>query len=315
MRERISLILDVDTGIDDALAIALAVLSPEAELALVSTVAGNTSLENATRNTLSVLDFIGAANVPVHRGATRPLVRQLEGARHVHGDNGIGGASLPASQRATGSDRGPAAIIRMAFSKPGEYTLVCLGPLTNLAIALNVEPRLPEMLGGLVVMGGAYAVAGNVTPHAEFNIHTDPEAAAQVFGTDFRSFIAIGLDVTHEASLTPNLWRAANQSDSAAARLLVSVMWSRFLDSERPYAYLHDPMAVAIALDPSLVVCDDHSVEVLTIGPERGKTVLKAGTRVKVAKKVDAARFMNRFVQRFEIDPGEIMSRPSQARL
>ena len=133
-------ILDVDTGTDDALALAYAVASPRIDLVAVTTVAGNVDVEKTTANTLAVLDWLGAGDVPVHRGASRPLVRPHRDAIYFHDEGGLGGAQLPPSTRSIGADRGPAALIRLARQRPGELTLVTLGPLTNLAIALNVEP-------------------------------------------------------------------------------------------------------------------------------------------------------------------------------
>src|SRR5688500_8099753 len=203
-------ILDVDTGVDDALALALAVRWSRVELIAVATVAGNVDVEQATRNTLTVLDWFGATDVPVHRGASRPLARPLITATHFHGEDGLGDANLPPSQRAIGTDRGPAAMIRLARARPGELTLVCVGPLTNLAIALNVEPSLPDLVAGVVIMGGAFWVPGNITPAAEFNICVDPDAAAQVFDAAprFKHLTAIGLDVSHQTALTRADWRA-----------------------------------------------------------------------------------------------------------
>src|SRR5215212_1677322 len=188
------LILDVDTGTDDALALAYAHANPNIELVAATTVAGNIGVELATANTLAVLDFVGASSVPVHRGASHPLSRSHRDAIYFHHENGIGGAQIPASSREIGLDRGPAAMIRLARQRPGEITLVCLGPLTNLAIALNVEPGITELLAGVTLMGGAYNVPGNTTPAAEFNILVDPEAAEQVFAAPFKRLIAVGLD-------------------------------------------------------------------------------------------------------------------------
>ena len=205
------IILDVDTGTDDALALAYAVASPDIDLVAVTTVAGNVDVERATANSLAVLDWLGASHVPVHRGASRPLVRAHRDAASYHGESGLGSAKLPPSKRQIGADRGPAAIIRMARERPGELTLVAVGPLTNLAIALNVEPRFPELLPSVVIMGGAFHVPGNVTPAAEFNIYVDPEAAGQVFAAPFSRLVAVGLDVTERVTLTRDDWNAANQ--------------------------------------------------------------------------------------------------------
>src|SRR5215216_893987 len=230
MSERVPLVLDVDTGTDDALALAYAVASPKIELVGVTTVAGNVDVEKTTANTLSVLDWLGAAHVPVHRGASRPLVRPHQDASYFHDESGLGGAQLPTSTRSIGADRGPAALIRLARQWPGALTLVALGPLTNLAIALNVEPELTQLLKWVVIMGGAYTVPGNTTPAAEFNILVDPEAADQVFTAPFPRMTAVWLDVTEQVALTRDDWDAVNTGTSLprTATLLREVGGSAF---------------------------------------------------------------------------------------
>ncbi|HQY31352.1 MAG TPA: nucleoside hydrolase, partial [Thermomicrobiales bacterium] len=185
MANRIPIILDVDTGVDDALALGLAHQLPDLNLIAATTLAGNIDVEHSTANTRNVLAFIGAGDVPVYRGASRPLARAARDAAHYHGQNGLGDASFPESTAAVLPERGPAMIIRLAREMQGELVLIAVGPLTNIAIALNVFPDLPSLIKRLVIMGGAFDVPGNVTPHAEFNIWADPEAAQQVFATDF----------------------------------------------------------------------------------------------------------------------------------
>ena len=293
MGGRTPIILDVDTGIDDAVALALAITSPEVELVAVSTVAGNVDLGRATDNTLRVLSWLGGDRVPVHRGATHPLVRPHVDAAFVHGTNGLGGALFPDAKRGIGPDRGPAAIIRLAKERPGEITLVCTGPLTNLAIALNVEPALPFLPRRLVIMGGAYRVPGNITPDAEYNIYVDPEAAAQVFGTRWPSAVAIGLDVTHRTKLSKEVWEAAQNSTSRVARLVVEVARRTFVERESASFYLHDPLALAVGFDPTLVSVERADVTV-DIGPERlGKTtIVPLAHGIEVPVDVDADRFV-----------------------
>jgi inosine-uridine nucleoside N-ribohydrolase len=290
--DRIPLMLDVDTGIDDALALAVACLSPRAELVAVSTVAGNTTIDLATTNTLNVLDMLGASHVPVYQGATRPLARPLQTADHVHGDNGIGGAELPASSRSVGDLKGPAAQIRLAQERPGDLTLVCVGPLTNLAIALNVEPGLPRLLRSVVIMGGAFAVPGNITKAAEFNFYVDPEAAGQVFDAPFASLTTIGLDVTHQAPLPRAWWETAIQRATPPQELLRLAFAESFAAPDAKPVYMHDALAVAAALDPSLVVTERHAVMVHSGFDERGASRLRAPATSEVAVEVDVARFL-----------------------
>lgn len=288
------IILDVDTGVDDALALGLAVLDPEIELLVASSLAGNVDVEQTTRNTLTVLDWFGATELPVHRGASRPLARSLHTAERYHGLDGLGESGLTPSRRAVGPDRGPAAMIRLARSRPGEITLVCVGPLTNLAIALNVEPSLPDLLAGLVIMGGAYHVPGNTTPHAEFNIYCDPEAAAQVFesAARFKRFTAIGLDVCHQVALTRSDYLACQAAESAGARLFARISRRSFEERKSEAFYLYDPLALAVAAQPGLVRNEDSAVIVDLDEEHRGRTHAAGPGPVQVARSVEVEAFM-----------------------
>lgn len=305
----IPVIMDVDTGTDDALALAYAVRSPKLDLLAATTVAGNVGIERATANTLAVLDWLGAKDVPVHRGASRPLVRAHLDAAGFHHEGGLGGARIPDSKRPIGADRGPAAIVRLANARPGEITLIALGPLTNVAIALNVEPRLPELLKGLVLMGGAFTVPGNTMPDgsfkgpgegapaAEFNIIVDPEAAEQVFAAPFKRLLAIGLDVTNQVALTSGDWDAVNTAAhlEAPAALLREIGGHAFGTLAREQFALHDPLATAVAADHGLVETELASVAVDTIGAEIGRTRIDGPGQVEVALHVDRERVLHEF--------------------
>lgn len=309
--ERIPIILDVDTGIDDALALALAVTSNHTELVAVTTLAGNVGVDRTTANTLTVLDWLGATDVPVHYGASSPLVRDHVDAAFVHGTDGLGNADLPPSRRARGSDRGPATMIRLANQRPGELTLVCVGPLTNLAIALNVEPGLGERLRRVVIMGGAFNVPGNVTPHAEFNIFCDPEAAMMTFRAALPEVTVVGLDVTHQTALPRPAWEAAGGLSSTTAQLVFRICRRTFAERGMDGFFLHDPLALAVALDPTLVITESGWIDVELTGDERGKTRLSSGGAVKVAKEVDADRFLVRFADALGL-PGDAMRSTAQ---
>jgi len=295
--ERASFILDVDTGTDDALALAYAVASPRIELVAVTTVAGNVDVAKTTANTLAVLDWLGAGDVPVHRGASRPLVRPHRDASYFHDEGGLGGAQLPTSMRSVGADRGPAALIRLARQRPGELTLVALGPLTNLAIALNVEPELTELLKSVVIMGGAYTVPGNTTPAAEFNILVDPDAADQVFSAPFPNLTAVGLDVTAQVALTRDDWDAVNTASALTrtAGLLSEVGRSAFSKLGQDQFSLHDPLSVAAAIDPTLISVQELAISVDTVEPELGRTRIAGPGTVKVAVSVDSERALEDF--------------------
>jgi inosine-uridine nucleoside N-ribohydrolase len=295
--ERLPIVLDVDTGIDDALALAYAVTSPMIELIAVTTVAGNVDVAKTTANTLSVLDWLGAGHVPVHRGASRPLARPHRDASYFHDEGGLGGARLPKSTRSIGADKGPAALIRLVRQRPGELILVALGPLTNLAIALNVEPELPELLKSVVVMGGAYTVPGNMTPAAEFNVLVDPEAADQVFRAPFPHLTAVGLDVTERVALTRDDWDAVNEASSLSrpANLLREVGRSAFSKLGQDRFSLHDPLSVAVAVDPTLIAVRELEIAVDTVEPELGRTRITGPGNIRVAEFVDAQRALADF--------------------
>lgn len=288
-------ILDVDTGVDDALALALAVHSPEIELVAVTTLAGNIDVANVTQNTLDVLAWLGRDDVPVHRGATRPLARGHRDASHYHGANGLGDARLPASDRPLGPDRGPAAIIRHVLARPGEITLVCVGPLTNLAIALNVFPELAEQLDRLVVMGGSFGRAGNVTPFAEFNVWADPEAARQVFATAFKDARVVGLDVTEQVALDRAVWESAASRPHQAASLIDQVCRRSFVERGETEFFLHDPVALGLALDPTLADAEPVAIDVVLDGGEEGRTHVTGPGAWWQATRPDRDRFLAMF--------------------
>lgn len=300
------ILLDVDTGVDDALAIGLALADPEIELVACSTLAGNIDVANATGNTLKVLDFLGGSEVPVYRGASRPIARPLVMADYFHGKDGLGESQLPGSDRQPGDLRGPAAMIRYATERPGDITLVCVGPLTNLAIALNVEPRLPEMVAGVVVMGGAYHVPGNVKPWAEFNIYCDPEAADQVFAaaSQFKRFVAIGLDVTTQVAIPREGYDAASTHHSRAAELVRQIARRSFEERQITDFHLHDPLAVAVAAAPDLVESERSEVVVDVDDEHRGRTRVVGGGSVEVARSVDREAFLTRFHRMLDLPKG-----------
>ncbi|HEY7032650.1 MAG TPA: nucleoside hydrolase, partial [Thermomicrobiales bacterium] len=290
-------VMDVDTGIDDAMALALATRSPELALLAATTLAGTVDVAQTTANTLNVLAYLDAADVPVHRGASRALARPHHHAAHFHGDSGLGSAVLAASERGVSPERGPAAIIRHAVARPGELTLVCTGPLTNLAIALNVAPELPTLLKSVVVMGGAYHVGGNVTPHAEFNVFVDPEAAVEVFSNRALDLTVVGLDVTYRVALPKAVWEAAATVSSPYAQLIARVCAWAWTGHRRTGLFLHDPLTVAVALDPTLVDCTRRSVTVSCASENRGETRAERAGTIKVAETVEAERFLSSFAE------------------
>ena len=317
------LILDVDTGVDDLVAICYALASPEVELIAATTVMGNTHAENVTRNTLLVLEIAGAAGVEVSAGASRPLSQDWKPFPVVHGEDGLGGFA-PREPSAKPSARGGATlIVEEARRRPGEILLVSTGPLTNVALAVAMEPRLPELLAGYALMGGAFREGGNVTPRAEANVWMDAEAAARVFAAWSGAVPdalprCLGLDVTERVWLSGIDIEAicAPAPTSELARLLRESVsfYADFYASTGRYegACMHDPLAVAAAIDPSVCTWTDTRVEVELEGRwTRGETVTdllairtspwsdwKPQDNARVATSVDAPAVTARLVER-----------------
>ena len=291
------LLLDVDTGVDDAIAIALASRLAEHALVAVSTVAGNVPVEDATRNTLDVLGWLDV-DVPVYRGNSLPLSRPLHTAREHHGAAGLGSWAIPSSGRREEDESAPEAIIRLARSHAGEITFVFTGPLTNLAVALSLEPRLVEWVPRLVIMGGAFYARGNVSEHAEFNIYADPEAAARVANSGMR-VTWVGLDVTHQTLLRRADWDRLGAATAPAAVLVREVLRRSFEELGRPSFPMHDPLAVAVAELPALVELEQGAVRIDVGEPRRGESRVGAAfandASGAVANQVDVAGFDSMF--------------------
>ena len=334
--------LDVDTGIDDALALLYACASPEAELVAVTCCAGNATIEDTCRNTRAVLALAGRPDVAVAGGRSTPLERPLEITPETHGPHGIGYAELPDPGPPVSIGGGAERIVEAARDRPGELTLVTLGPLTSLALAVRDEPRLPFLLRRWVCMGGAFRVPGNTTPISEWNVHCDPEAAREAFaawqaavdtGRPVARALVVGLDVTEQARVTTDhvvaIARLAGSHPdddldpdrapgSPERRSVASNPVVRFLaDALRFYfefharydgfygAFVHDPLAVAVALDPSLVRTASVAVDVdAQRGPADGQTIADwrgltgRAPNADVAVEIDGAAFLERLVER-----------------
>ena len=294
------LIVDVDTGVDDAVALAYATVVSR-NLIGATTVAGNVPVEVATANTRNVLANLGRADIPVLRGASQPLVAKYQDATEVHGGNGLGGVRLRDSEREVDVTPGPAFIVQMARKYAGELVLVMTGPLTNLAIAINVRPEIVDKIARVVVMGGAYTVAGNVTSQAEFNVFVDPEAAAQVFAAPWKDLTLIGLDVTHQTVFSRSMWDAIPESADGSPWMVRSVMERTFTERGLSGFCLHDPLAMAVAFDPDLVAGPRQAVSVGVAGEERGKTTLQEGPGPLIATSVDVTGFLEKMAQALEL--------------
>lgn len=273
------MILDCDTGIDDAVAIAYAALHPEIELLGVGTVWGNVEVGLATRNTLRVLDVLGRPDVPVAPGAPGPLNGgPAEFATEVHGDDGLGGAGGDAPAGSAAPVSAAQQIVELVRAHPGEVWLVPVGPLTNIAEALALDPGLPDLVAGVSLMGGTARAPGNVTPVAEANVWHDPEAAAEVFRAPW-PIVMVGLDVTMGAVITAE-HRDRLAASGEAGRLLARALqhYGEFYRAnifDEWACSMHDAIAVAAAagdLDVRLAPVVDVEVDT-TDGPGRGQTV------------------------------------------
>ncbi len=261
-------IIDTDPGVDDALALLLAMRSPELKIEGITPVAGNVPLELGLPNALRMVEIAGRSDIPVAAGAKVPLVRRLVTATYAHGENGLGGAVFPDPQLKPVAL--PAAeFIRQTVRKyPGEVTLLTIGPLTNIATALNADPGLASQVRGLVMMGGSLS-GGNITPAAEFNIYVDPEAARIVFQSGI-PLTMVGLDVTRKTSLTDDHVRQLEAQPNAVSQAAAKIARNA-INHNREQGFLvgpnmHDSLAIAAFIDPSILKFKDYYVDVETTG-------------------------------------------------
>lgn len=335
---RLPVFADVDTGVDDAMALAYLFASQDARVVGIASTAGNVPVEQVSINNLGLLELFGIDDVPVSEGAPAPLSIPLRTAEDTHGPEGLGYAQLPQTDRSLTPYDAAHAWVAAAREYPGELIGLVTGPLTNLALALRLEPALPRLLRRLVIMGGAFDYRGNTTPVAEWNTHVDPEAFAEVFAvwgaawglsTPTHLPIVLGLNLTENAVMTPSvLSRLAVAADSpsvplsvlddrgtpsAAANPLIRVLEDamrfyfefHFDQGEGYLAHLHDPLAAAVALDPDLVRCRDTAIDVELTGTlTRGMTVADwrghwgREPNARIGVEVDPAVFFERFIER-----------------
>lgn len=288
------IILDTDPGIDDAVAIAAALFSPEIDLQLITTVAGNVSVEKTTRNALQLLHF-WQVDVPVAQGAATPLTRPLRDAASIHGESGMDGYDFPAHDRQTLNVPAFQAMYERLMASPEPLTLVTIGPLTNIALLLTHYPACTAKINRLVMMGGS-AGRGNFTPNAEFNIAIDPEAAARVFESGIE-IVMCGLDVTHQAVLTPD-YLAALPALNRTGQLLHALFSHYRAGSMTTGLRMHDLCAIAWLLRPELFTLKRCFVAVETRGDyTAGTTVVDIEGRLnrpanaQVALDIDVAAF------------------------
>jgi inosine-uridine nucleoside N-ribohydrolase len=302
------IILDTDPGIDDAMALFLALASPEIQLEAVTTVSGNVSIEHTTRNALALLELAGRSDIPVARGSERPILRLPTFAEEVHNSQGLGYLELPKPTRPSMSVRAVDVIIDKVMGAPGEISLVAIGPLTNLALALRQEPMIAQLVREVVIMGGALRVPGNTTPCAEFNIFVDPHAAQMVFHAGWPIRL-VSLDVTMQTPMhrdQVNLLAQLGTPVPRAIKQMVDFFFDVFAPAWHESAFhMHDPLALAAAFRPDLITWEPVYVDVelqgsLTLGETvayfRRSDTPSPNLRASVA--VDADAFMDLFLSR-----------------
>ena len=306
MAEKI--IYDTDPGIDDALWLLLLAASPEIDLLAITVTHGNTSQEKCLNNALKLVELTGITKVPVARGAEEPLVKELSVAEETHGEGGLGYAILPKSAISPCSELAHDLIIRVVRENPGEVTLLCVGPMTNIALAFLKAPEIVSKVRRIVSMGGAIHYPGNVTPQAEYNVFCDPEAFEIVLKSGI-DFTLVPLDVTYQCILTTDHLEKITEARSEIRNFI--------FDSTRFYMEFHedyqgikgcainDPLAAAILLDPTLVKNRDYYLTIeLTSPTSKAKTIadhyglLKSAPNAKVSMEVDVERFMDLFINR-----------------
>lgn len=301
-------ILDTDPGIDDALAILLLAASPEISLEAITVTHGNTNVDKCLKNALKLVELAGISGVPVARGASEPLVKSLTVAEETHGDGGLGYAVLPETATKASPLTAIKTIIELVHKYPGEITILAIGPVTNIALAIHTDPSILKQIKNIVIMGGAIHYPGNMTPDSEYNVYCDPEA----FDIVLRSGIDITivpLDVTYKCLFTTEHVAKLNLAKKEIRDFIA--------DSTRFYMEFHaeyqsimgcainDPLAAAILVRPDLVSLRDYYMTVELKGEHtRAKTsvdhykVLGKTPNTKVAMEVNVDAFMDFFIER-----------------
>lgn len=308
LQSKTPVVIDCDPGVDDAMAILYGLRAPEVEIVALSTVWGNIDVETATVNAIRLLEIGGRPDIPVAMGAARQLIGLPPTfAELVHGPAGTGSVVLPPPRGVHTAEHAVVQMIRLAHERPGELTLVAVGPLTNVALALAIDPGMAKLYKNVVIMGGAFLIPGNVTPVAEANIWHDPEAAQIVFQADWQVTV-VPLDVTEHALVSDTMFERLRDTDTAIGRHLHEISDIYFSAYEarlqRRESPMHDALALGIAADPSLIISGPVTrVDVELNGEHtRGMTVgdLRAvrpsdNDNARVVMKADGTRFVRRW--------------------
>ncbi|HLR14373.1 MAG TPA: nucleoside hydrolase [Bacillota bacterium] len=302
------LIMDVDPGIDDSLAILLALKSPEIIVEGITVVSGNVELHQATKNAMKAVDMSGAWETKVYKGMALPLVKEYIDATDTHGTDGIGENYFPVPSRTHEEEHAVDFILNTVRNNPGEVTLLALGPLTNIAAAIEKDVETMRKVKKLVLMGGTARHQGNCSAVAEYNFWVDPHAAEILFSSGIEVTM-VGLDVTHKIVLTPNLRELINQFNNELSRYIFNIT-QFYVDfhwqQERTLGcVINDPLAVAILVNPSLAQTRDAHVDIVTEGKAEGQSLVDFGgvwtdgkTNAKVCMDVDARKFFELFLGR-----------------
>ena len=301
---RRSIVIDTDTASDDAIALVLAVREPSVDVRAVTVVAGNVPLDLAVRNATVTLDLCGGAGIPVHAGRDRPLVRPLDTAQFVHGADGMGGATLPAPSRTPTSDDAVGVLVEIAANEPGRHDLVTLGPLTNVAAALEADPDLLTNFGHTYLMAGAPDGVGNVDALGEYNVWADPEAATAVFAAPGAKTM-VGWNISRQFAVMDHDEQAALAAVGPLGKFAIDIngdVDQYAIDTGLAGFDLPDPIAMAVALDESIII--ESTVERLVVGldgPTRGCTIPdrrygRPDPNIRVLWVVDEAAFKRRLV-------------------
>lgn len=299
MKEKV--ILDVDPGHDDAVAIMLAAKNPKIDLLAITTVAGNQTLDKTTKNALNICSHLGI-NVPIAAGMDRPMVRDQIIADDIHGETGLDGPEFGEITVELDKRHAVDLIIELLMESDGDVNLVPTGPLTNIAMAMRKEPRIVDKIKRIVLMGGAYTI-GNVTPSAEFNILVDPEAAHVVF-TSGRPIVMMGLDLTRQAKATREVIEKMKTIDNKASKLFVDIMEFFTKTQREVFGWeappTHDPTTIAYLIDPSIIETKPMHVEIELRSPTSyGRTICDyfgvtgKEPNAEVAAKLDFDKFWN----------------------
>jgi inosine-uridine nucleoside N-ribohydrolase len=292
-------IIDTDPGVDDALALLLALRSRELKIEAITPVAGNVPLSLTLPNALRMVEIAGRTDIPVATGAKAPLFRRLVTATYAHGENGLGGAVFP-EPKIKPVDMPAAEMIRQIVRKyPHQVTLITIGPMTNVAAALNADSELASLVKALVMMGGSLS-GGNITPAAEFNVYVDPEAAKIVFQSGI-PITMVGLDVTRKTSLTDEHQRVLQANPDPVSQAAAKIARNA-IDHTRAQGFtvgpnMHDSLAIAAFLDPSILKWKEFYVDVettgeLTAGETLGYSPVSGDLQRKPEKEKQAAAEM-----------------------